>query len=63
MLLSQPELKDWDIGLSNMKEPEEVETEPSGFHWSPFPLTHDAVTELVDVGDLALLHLLFEDAE
>ncbi len=31
-------------------------------HWSPLPLLHDDITELVDVRDLALLHLLFEDA-
>ncbi len=31
-------------------------------HWSPLPLLHDYITELVDVRDRALLHLLFEDA-
>ncbi len=31
-------------------------------HWSPLPLLHDDITELVDVRDLALLHLLFDDA-
>ncbi len=31
-------------------------------HWSPLPLLHDDITELVDVRDLTLLHLLFEDA-
>ncbi len=31
-------------------------------HWSPLPLLHDDITDLVDVRDLALLHLLFEDA-
>ncbi len=31
-------------------------------HWSPLPLLHDDITELVDVGDLALLHLPFKDA-
>ncbi len=34
----------------------------TGCHWSPLPLLHDDITELVDVRDLALLHLLFEDA-
>ncbi len=34
----------------------------TGCHWSPFPLLHDDITELVDVRDLALLHLPFEDA-
>ncbi len=34
----------------------------TGFHWSPLPLLHDNITELVDVRDLALLHLPFEDA-
>ncbi len=29
----------------------------TGFHWSPFPLLHDDITELVDVRDLALLYL------
>ncbi len=33
----------------------------TGCHWSPPPL-HDYITELVDVRDLALLHLPFEDA-
>ncbi len=31
-------------------------------HWSPLPLLHDDITELVNVRDLALLHLPFEDA-
>ncbi len=34
----------------------------TGGHWSPLPLLHDAITDLVDVRDLALLHLPFEDA-
>ncbi len=34
----------------------------TGCHWSPLPLLHDDITELVDVRDLALLHVLFEDA-
>ncbi len=34
----------------------------TGCHWSPLPLLHDNFTELVDVRDLALLHLPFEDA-
>ncbi len=34
----------------------------TGCHWSPFPLLHDNITELMDVRDLALLHLPFEDA-
>ncbi len=29
----------------------------TGCHWSPLPLLHDDITELVDVRDLALLHL------
>ncbi len=33
----------------------------TGCHWSPLPLLHDDITELVDFRDLALLHLLFED--
>ncbi len=33
-----------------------------GCHWSPLPLLHDVITELVDVRDRALLHLPFEDA-
>ncbi len=33
----------------------------TGYHWSPLPLLHEDITELVDVRDLALLHLLFED--
>ncbi len=33
----------------------------TGCHWSPLPLLHDIITELVDVRDLALLHLPFED--
>ncbi len=31
-------------------------------HWSPLTLLHDDITELVDVRDIALLHLPFEDA-
>ncbi len=31
-------------------------------HWSPLPLLHDDITELVYVRDRALLHLPFEDA-
>ncbi len=31
-------------------------------HWSPLPFLHDDITELVDVRDLELLHLPFEDA-
>ncbi len=34
----------------------------TGCHWSPLPLLHDDITELVDVRDLALLHFPFEDA-
>ncbi len=34
----------------------------TGCHWSPLPLLHDGITELVDVRDLVLLHLPFEDA-
>ncbi len=35
----------------------------TGCHWScPLPLLHDDITELVDVRDLALLHLPFENA-
>ena len=34
----------------------------TGCHWHPPPLLHDNITELLDVRDLALLHLLFEDA-
>ena len=34
----------------------------TGRRWNPLPLFHDDITELVDVGDLALLHLPFEDA-
>ncbi len=34
----------------------------TGCHWSPLPLFHDDITELVDDRDLALLHLPFEDA-
>ncbi len=33
----------------------------AGCHWSPLPLHHDDITELVDVRDLHL-HLPFEDA-
>ena len=29
----------------------------TGYHWNPLPLLHDDITELVDVRDLALLHL------
>ncbi len=35
----------------------------TGCHWSPLPLLHDDITELVDTRDLALLHLQFEDAD
>ncbi len=35
----------------------------TGCHWSPLPLLHDDITELVDVRELALLHLSFEDAQ
>ncbi len=34
----------------------------TGCHWSPLPLLHDDITELVDVRELALLHLPFEYA-
>ncbi len=34
----------------------------TGCHWSPLPLLHDDIAELVDVRDLVLLHLPFEDA-
>ncbi len=34
----------------------------TGCHRSPLPLLHDDITELVNVRDLALLHLPFEDA-
>ncbi len=34
----------------------------TGCHWSPLPLLHDDITELVDVRELAPLHLPFEDA-
>ncbi len=34
----------------------------TGCHWSPLPFLHDDITELVDVRDLVLLHLPFEDA-
>ncbi len=34
----------------------------TGCQWSPLPRLHDDITELVDFGDLALLHLPFEDA-
>ncbi|XP_047662937.1 protein SOGA1 isoform X4 [Tachysurus fulvidraco] len=34
----------------------------TGCHWSPLPLLHDDTTELVDVRDLVLLQLPFEDA-
>ncbi len=30
-------------------------------HWSPLPLLHDDITELVDVRDISLLHLPLED--
>ncbi len=33
----------------------------TGYHWSPLPLLHEDITELVDVRDLALIHLPFED--
>ena len=35
----------------------------TGYHFSLLPLLHDDITELVDVRDLALLHLPFEDAQ
>ena len=31
-------------------------------NWNHLPLLHDDITELVDVRDLVLLHLLFQDA-
>ncbi len=34
----------------------------TGCHWSPLSLLHDDITELVDVKDLALFQLPFEDA-
>ncbi len=34
----------------------------TGCHWSPLPLLHDIIAELVDVRELALIHLPFEDA-
>ncbi len=34
----------------------------TGCYWSPFPLLHGDITELVDVRDLALLNHPFEDA-
>ncbi len=34
----------------------------TGCHWSPLPLLNDYITELVDVRDLTLLHLPFEDS-
>ncbi|KAK3559330.1 hypothetical protein QTP86_012758 [Hemibagrus guttatus] len=34
----------------------------TGCHWNPLPLFHDDIMELVDVRDLELLNLLFEDA-
>ncbi len=34
----------------------------TGCHWIPLSLLHDDITELVDVRDLALHHLPFEDA-
>ncbi len=34
----------------------------TGCNWSPLPLLHDDIMELVNVRDLALLHLPFEDA-
>ncbi len=40
----------------------EVNRSFTGCHWSPLSLLHDDITELVDVRDLALLHLPFEDA-
>ncbi len=33
-----------------------------GFYWSPLPLLHDDFTELMDIRELALLHLPFEEA-
>ncbi len=40
----------------------EVHQSFTGCHWSPLPLLYDDITELVDVRDLVLLHLPFEDA-
>ncbi len=34
----------------------------TGCHWIPLLLLHDDIMELVDVRDLALLYLPFEDA-
>ncbi len=34
----------------------------TGCHWSPLPLLHDDIMELVYVRDLALLHLPLEDS-
>ncbi len=34
----------------------------TGCHWSSLPLLHDDIAELVDVRDLALLHLPFKDS-
>ncbi len=34
----------------------------TGCHWIPLPPLHDDITKLMDVRDLALLHLPFEDA-
>ena len=39
-----------------------VQQSSTGCYWNPLPLLHDDITELVDVRDPALLHLLFEDA-
>ncbi len=35
----------------------------TGCHWSPLPLLNDHITEMVDVRDLALIHLPFDDAQ
>ncbi len=40
----------------------EVHQSFTGCHCCPLTLLHDDINELVDVRDLALLHLLFEDA-
>ncbi len=31
-------------------------------HWRPLPALHDDISELVDVRDIAILHIPFEDA-
>ncbi len=40
----------------------EVHQSFTSCNWSPLQLLHDDITELVDVRDLALLHLPVEDA-